>query len=348
MTGDPPTSDRPKRDVPLPSGYESVYDQQGRQIRGSPAAIDWKVPVVASVLAILVGVGVGIAIYEAEPLEGWLDLRQVKLNSNEGYFYLLIETAGAGDEPPWEDVSYAIAIDTYDRSRGVQKLADGWDVQLGSGAEFLLEINGPAAATLRVADGYDPIGNVPPVASPRKGSGFRNMTLTANRQRYTRDGTRIPEIVVDRGVLEAGSEDPAAADFSTLTDFSIKDGAIEIRIPWGLLNVGDPSTRRVLHADPAGGQPGPHVVTDGFRVYVLTRAGAAGKVSDSIPDTGKLAPLYRWPTWEEPAFRIEPKHGLGELKLSLDALPDSPSKAPGGPPGADEREADGSASVPEG
>lgn len=341
MSETPPSGQNPKRDIKLPAGYDSVYDRE-RRVTGSPATIGWKMPLLAVVLAILVAFGVGMEIYEAEPLEGWLDLRQIRITSDEGFVYLLVETGGSGDAPPWEDVSYAIAIDTYDRSRGVDQLGDDSAAQLGSGAEFLLAIDGPNRATLRVVEGYDPIGNVPPVASPRDGTDFRNMTLTANRERYARDGSRIPGIVIDRGLLQHGSEDPSANDFSTLADFSAGDGALEIRIPWGLLNVGDPSTRQVLHSNPEAGQPDRHTRTDGFRLYVLARDAQSGTVKDSIPDSGKLAPLYRWTTWEEPAFTIEPKRGLKELKAALDALPDSPEQPRESPPeAADDEEANG-------
>ncbi len=49
----------------------------------------------------------------------------------------------------------------------------------------------------------------------------------------------------ETGVLRRGISDPGSEEYDPLTDFNYKDDFMEIRIPWGLLNFRDPSTKTV-------------------------------------------------------------------------------------------------------
>lgn len=52
----------------------------------------------------------------------------------------------------------------------------------------------------------------------------------------------------ETGKLRAGNADPEAADYDSLADFMTTDNGVEIRIPWELLNFGDPS-EMMIHDD---------------------------------------------------------------------------------------------------
>lgn len=43
-----------------------------------------------------------------------------------------------------------------------------------------------------------------------------------------------------------GSASPDAEDYSLLADFCYKDGALEIKIPWQLFRVMDPSGKQIM------------------------------------------------------------------------------------------------------
>jgi len=80
---------------------------------------------------------------------------------------------------------------------------------------------------------------------------------------------------------------------------------VEVRVPWGLLNVTDPSSRTVLARvrDPG---PFPTAVTDGFRFEVVALARDGATVRTRLP-AGRL---YTWPTWDAPVFheRLKPAY----------------------------------------
>jgi len=118
-----------------------------------------------------------------------------------------------------------------------------------------------------------------------------SMWVTTNRWRIARNGRTFPAEGVDRGRLRFGTE---AA--STLSDWYVDRGAglVEVRIPWGLLNVTDPSSHRILRRiSPGGGFQTDS--TDGFRFGVVAVDHAGGEL-----DRLAAGPTYQWAGWEMP------------------------------------------------
>ena len=60
------------------------------------------------------------------------------------------------------------------------------------------------------------------------------------------DKKYVPFHSYETGLLQYGDSNPAHPGFISLTDFSFKQGNLEIRIPWQLLNIMDPSTRTAM------------------------------------------------------------------------------------------------------
>jgi len=240
--------------------------------------------------------------------DGWNDLRGLRVTFDEGYVYLLIETAARGGTPHQAGVGLRLAIDTYRADRGGS--AGGL---APTGAEFLVEIDGPAGSRVSAIDGYDPYEAVRtgrPLASPAlpEGRGFVPLRLETNRERFGRDGARYPARYVERGRLDYGSVEDLAVGGD--------HGVIELRLPWSLLNVADPSARRVLHDERGGGPPFGTVETEGFRFYLTTG-------EDRLPAAGTVPAPWRWDTWEQPAYVLELKRGAPLIREAMRALPDT-------------------------
>lgn len=60
------------------------------------------------------------------------------------------------------------------------------------------------------------------------------------------DQKSVPFSKYETGILKLGDADPEDDNYNSLTDFAYKDGNLEIRIPWQLLNVMDPSTKAIM------------------------------------------------------------------------------------------------------
>jgi len=260
---------------------------------------------------------------------GWSALREMRVTSDEGYVYVLLRTDGGPPGPDWTSTRFRLAIDTYDPARGATQLPQPGAATIATGAEFLVELAGPEASAVTVVAPYEPYAAIDegPVASPpasAAAASFVPLTFETNRERIGRDGTRFPAITVVRGALRYGSLDPSASGFDTRTDVALGRGTIELRLPWALLNVTDPSSRRVLHQDVVHAPPLSTVVTDGFRFYAFAIDPSHPKRGPlaRLPGAGVAATPYAWAPWEVPTYRTEPKGGAGRIRAAFDAIPE--------------------------
>jgi len=262
-----------------------------------------------------------------ETSTGWLALKQIRATSDEGFLYLLIETEGHGGAPDWKRIRYRIAIDTYDPKRGERMLPKPFSAEIATGAEFLIDLGGPEDSSMRVTPSYDPYplkGRTEEggwiVSPPRSAGRFVPMTFEANRERFARDGRRFPPRYLDRGKL-AFVSGPADLRNPHATVAAGENGAIEIRIPWPLLNVSDPSSLRVLSGEmrPEGSET---VETDGFRIYAYSFDAKRREhpLADRLPAAGQRAPLYTWKGWEEPKYRLELKESARAIGGTMKQL----------------------------
>lgn len=248
--------------------------------------------------------------WRALPILQESDSLRLHVGSDESHLYLALESPGT------DGVRTLIGIDTYRPDRGEFRLPAG--PPLATGVEFYLDVSDTTAGRLFVARSYspylvprpgmgpadlDPFYNFSCTADERSdAAAFDSLFITTNRLRVTRTGRIIPARGMDRGRLRYGR-----ASASTLADWFVdrRAGLVEIRLPWALLNVTDPSSRTVLTAI----HPDGSIATDttgGFRFVVVRLAGRADSVVTSLPPGA----AYRWPTWEEPTWheRLKPAY----------------------------------------
>jgi len=133
------------------------------------------------------------------------------------------------------------------------------------------------------------------------GGAWDSLFVTTNRWRIGRDGRTYAARGVNRGRLRYGR---AAA--SSLADWYVdRDaGLVEVRLAWGLLNVTDPSSRRVLRriALPDRFET---TVSEGLRFTVAAVARDDGAVRAWLPGA-----TFAWASWEEPVWheRLKPAY----------------------------------------
>lgn len=254
------------------------------------------------------------------------DAGQIRVGGDASWLYIAVELPGmAGRSFPWGAEGLQIALDTYRRDLGQRVLSSGVRAR-DIGFEFLVDLVGPDSGSLRITPDYDPYRPIPgarefgddravyyrrPASSRRRADGvWDSMDVVTNRGRFGRDGTFYPARGVDRGLLRHGTE---AA--SSLSDWWYDEGAgmLEIRLPWGLLNVTDPSTRTVLHDSTRAGDFGV-TTTTGVLIGAVRYARAGGPralaATPSLSGVWLRAQFHPWlwPAWETPVYhaRLKP------------------------------------------
>ncbi len=256
-------------------------------------------------------------------------IRGLRVASDEAYLYvrLDVDDLDVDDDgrPEWNRTAYLIGFDTYDERLGDHRLPLRDPLRSPVGLEFCAILDGPGTARLLVDTPYDIHTHRyhRPYRSAENNDGrFVEIRVETNRRRFGRDGRVYQAREHNRSPLLHASMDPRDADHDSRADWHVgRDGRfIEMRIAWGLLNVTDPSSRRILHDDAANLKVIGTRVTPGFRFFAASYRpeGAAGgyppmrgRWADRLPAGDGLQasdlPLYTWPTWDQPTWRIEKK-----------------------------------------
>ena len=242
------------------------------------------------------------------------DLRSVQVAADEGYLYLKI-TVGCLDcvgnrrdgKTHFDQAAYAIALNTLPGRAGVKTLPFG-DLQLTSGANFLLYLGDAGTSRLLVAENYNPYEVAPRLDFPKE------IQLRYRRAFETRAATiggfiNFPTANSESpSMFHYGSGDPASKDFDSTAEWyaDVAHSAILVRIPWGKLLVVDPSHLDVFasYTERQGLVPAP---TPGvtISVYALKTNGSDSNdlakmtVAMSLPAAGNVQPaLFTWERWE--------------------------------------------------
>lgn len=266
---------------------------------------------------------------DAAPAARRLDALWV--DHDEAYVYLRVDVTGLD----WSRSRVLVGIDTHDASAGDHR----FPYDAGSspnGLEFVLDLAGPDRGRLLVDPPYNlyrfaPIvGSRPlvsqsvynrPFVSLRNQDGrFDTLWVTPNRRTIGRDGRVFDAQRYERNLLRHARQQE-----STLADWYAdgSSGTIEIRLPWGMLHVTDPSSRQVLSG--VNGTDPNHRSTNGFRfgVRLLESSGAASSVRDALPSDGSVPPLWTWEPWEEPQWHAERKPAFAAMRDAFRAIPDA-------------------------
>ncbi|HEU4569808.1 MAG TPA: hypothetical protein VFS07_04495, partial [Gemmatimonadales bacterium] len=256
----------------------------------------------------------------------------LRLGADASWLYVGMELRGMAGRPfPWAREGIQLGLDTYRRDLGQRRLPSG-ALAHDVGFEFLVDLQGPDSGRVRITPDYSPYRPLPgasesrddrgtfyhrPAASrPRTDGAWAPMEVITNRARFGRDGSFYPAQGVDRGALRYGTE---AA--STLSDWWYDEtaGMLELRLPWGLLNVTDPSTLTVLHDTAGSGEvtataPFGTTTTDGVLAGMVRYArGAAPRITAATPELDggwrrERFHHFTWAPWETPVWhaRLKP------------------------------------------
>ena len=138
------------------------------------------------------------------------------------------------------------------------------------------------------------------------------MFVVTNRSRYGRDGSFFPASGVNRGRLRYGTDSA-----STLSDwyYDSAAGLLELRLPWDLLNVTDPSTRTLLIDQQAGGRFGT-VTADSFHFAVVRYRKQDRSVVDRIQPAA-----WTWKGWDAPMSHARLKPAADSMRAAWRSLP---------------------------
>ena len=229
---------------------------------------------------------------------------QLYMKSDEAYVYFMAKSS----KLDFNVDKLLIPIDTVENQGNLSYNG----VNFNKAADFIISINGKDKSQILVDPYYDSFQYIygrklKEIAEIKeydvKNSGkFVPMYLCISRELYLpEDKTSIPLSKYETGKLQFGNGNPKSTDYNSLADFSLKGNIVEIRIPWQLLNVMDPSTKMImddLHID--GIKP----------IKVEGISAGLGILEDKVSTEKLKMNLYNLKEWEIPIYheRLKPSY----------------------------------------
>ena len=291
------------------------------------------------------------------------DLRALYSDADESFLYLRLVVGKLDNDndgqPDWKNVNYLIGLGTSPNVAGVTYLPFISPIRFPMGMTYALQLAGPGASRILIASSYNPfqilsVEGIPTQttlgpklawrATITTSGNFEAEVMEPNRRRFGRDGRYFPPQRYERGILRYGTLSPQAADYDSLAEWhaNLQTNTIDVRIPWNLLNVTDPSSFRVF----AGLQPDGTVITtetpgivvaafsyrplEGARLRPVMEQGHP--IADALPGMSGPATLpvanmkqYRWVGWNTPRYDLRVKGSFAILRKAFQSLPGLPA-----------------------
>ena len=298
-------------------------------------------------------------------------LRALYATSDSTRFYLRLDvTPGTKAMGDW---TVGVSLDVLDPERGDKRLPNPIRARWSRGAELALVVETPAPAFktpggasrpprpgraelfvdastrwstyARFQDGERFAINRSPFRPVANDDGrYAPILIETNRERVARDGTFYPARHRDWGRLAGGSGPDAEWGWNE------RAGILEIAIPWGLLTIGDPSSRAVIddrdgtreievsetsgigllawavqgpgiRADSLGpGVPGAAPI-GANRIRFLGPGGTTQTIADEYVTT--MTPptsTYSWKGWDAPITEEHAKRSAGIIERAFEGM----------------------------
>ena len=148
----------------------------------------------------------------------------------------------------------------------------------------------------------------------KKNSGiFNPIYLCLNKALYLpEDEKTIPFEKYETGKLVLGDANPEHKNFNSLTDYAVNEDKVEIRIPWQLLNVMDPSTKIVMNDFYEKKEITPLKIENLYVGGILTK--------NNVVSQNSNMEYYTWDEWESPTYheRLKPSYDI--LKKAFESI----------------------------
>lgn len=243
---------------------------------------------------------------------------ELYLKSDEAYVYLMVHSPGTD----FENSKVFIPIDTKQNQGNSHMVDEGLNFE--KSADFLCVIDGKDNSRIIVDQYYDAnnflyankILPENPYALIKNSGYFANMNLVVNKPlKFPETGAETPLEMIETGKLQFGIANPNHSEYESQSDFYFNGDVLEIKIPWQLLNVMDPSTMKIMDDFHKTGEIAP------FDVEEFSLGVAVINDEVSTKDTVKMND-YSWEAWDLPTYHERLKPSYVYLKDHLAELTD--------------------------
>lgn len=217
-----------------------------------------------------------------------------------------------------EETPTYITFDTIgDQGQKKIPLRTGQSLSTTSGVDFLVTLAGKEESRMTVDSYYDSfyyqygerLKLIPKETYPseKENGVFHPIRLALNKPlTIPSTGKTYPFEAYETGKLLYGMGNPDEENYNSLTDVSIsEDGKmVELRIPWLMLNIKDPSEKEIIGDMWESGLEGTRNIEGIYlSAFVPTENGLSVLPEmEGITDTISKTVVYKWNKWEQPVY----------------------------------------------
>lgn len=262
---------------------------------------------------------------EIEPLYQSVkgNFKSLSMTSDEKYIYFRLDYKNMSEEQ-LEREKTMLVFDTVS-GQGSKQLSVEPELKTSSGIDFILNLAGVNQSRLTVQSHYDSfyyqygedleLLKKQEYAKDKDNDIFHPIRLALNKElTFPSQNKTLPFDSYETGLLTYGNANSESKDYNSLSDFIVKDNTIEIRLPWALFNVKDPSTKEMMGDMWKSGIKASKKV-EGLKVGVVMYEGnveesdvSITSISDTAPEMqDNLLPVnqfyeFDWEKWDEPNY----------------------------------------------
>ena len=249
------------------------------------------------------------------------NLQRFFMTSDEKSIYFRLDYQNMSPERMEQDKTMLL-FDTIN-GQGSKDISKDAELKTSSGIDFILNLTGKETSRLTVHSYYDAfyyqyaedLGLIEEknYASKKDNDVFHPIRLALNKQ-LTIPSTRetFPFDDYETGILTYGNGNPESEDYNSLSDFIVKGNSIEIRLPWALFNVKDPSEKEIMGDMWKDGLSASKKI-DRFKVGLVMYEGDEEDASLSLASINETRPVtkngqldefyeFTWDKWKEPHY----------------------------------------------
>jgi hypothetical protein len=230
------------------------------------------------------------------------------------------------DESQWKKGAYqtSILLDTIkDQGQSMVPEAAGLKEEE---IDFLVELKGEKTSRVLIDSYYDTfyyhyghlLKMIPTqsYANEKNNGIYHPIRLTLNKEltiKKQEGAITLPFSAYETGKLLFGNGNPTSKEYNSLADFYMKDGIVELRLPWLMLNVKDPSQKQIMgNIWSKAGINSSETIESISTAIVVTND--QKEIVQRVPENNGEWMHYTWETWEEPLYHERLKESYYSLK----------------------------------
>lgn len=258
------------------------------------------------------------------------EIKAVMVTSDEQQISIKVDFQNPVDTT--KDSMYILFDTIQNQGQNATVLSNGETIQTDFGVDFVANIQDEDHSSIEVDSYYDAFYyqyshllkmlKEDDYVNEKNNGVYHPIRLALNKELAIGD-TNIPFSSYETGKLLFGNGNPSSKNFNSLTDisFSSDHKTMEMRIPWALLNIKDPSQKEIMGNLWKSGLTSSETIEGIQMAFLQVKDDNTISALPNLEENNTILyedmQSYTWDNWEEPAYHERLKQSYYILQEAL-------------------------------